>query len=86
MPMSTSSKLIGNAPVLAGSLSHDLPPPRRSNPGINAALRALSIGDSVLINRIHAGGLYSRAVALGISIRSRIETSLPEYTRVWRVK
>ena len=70
--------------ILPESLSSSIPPPASRYGGINGALRSLSIGQSILINRAHTCGLFSRAHRVGIKIKTRVDPGNPSYVRVWR--
>ena len=70
--------------ILPESLSSSIPPPTSRCGGINGALRSLSVGESILINRAHTCGLFSRAHRVGIRIRTRVDPNNPSYARVWR--
>ena len=70
--------------ILPESLSSSIPPPASRYGGINGALRSLSVGDSILINRAHICGLFSRAHRVGIKIKTRVDPGNPSYVRVWR--
>ena len=69
--------------ILPESLSSSIPTSRHG--GINGALRGLSVGESMLINRAHTCGLFSRAHRVGIKIKTRVDPGNPSYVRVWRV-
>jgi hypothetical protein len=70
--------------ILPESLSSSIPPPTSRHGGINGALRGLSVGESILINRAHTCGLFSRAHRVGIKIKTRVDPGNPSYVRVWR--
>jgi hypothetical protein len=70
--------------ILPASLSSSIPPPISRYGGINGALRSLSVGESILINRAHTCGLFSRAHRVGIKIKTRVDPGNPSYVRVWR--
>jgi hypothetical protein len=72
-------------PILPESLSSSIPPPSSRYGGINGALRNLSVGESILINRVHTCGLFSHAHRVGIRIKTRVDPSNPSYVRVWRI-
>jgi hypothetical protein len=69
------------------SSSIPLPPPHNQRqdtlPGINALLRQLKVGDSVLLPRREREGVYTRAKFLGIRISTRVAD---DTVRVWRTE
>jgi hypothetical protein len=72
------------------SICSDVPPPGDGNlnrryrrPRINEALRAMKLGDSCLIAKCDYGGMYARAVSLGIRIAIRKENA--DCYRVWKL-
>jgi hypothetical protein len=72
--------------VLPESYSRAIPPPVDSRRGgVNDTLRRMEVGDSVLMHRLVANSLYSRAHKVGIKVRTRIEADNPNYVRVWRL-
>jgi hypothetical protein len=80
------------SPCLAlDSIRSDIPVPgglgsesrARRRPRINEALRLMQPGQSCLVNKIDRGGMYSRALVLGIRIVTRKEGE--DLYRVWKL-
>jgi hypothetical protein len=79
----------GPDPNQVGTISSSVPLPGKRGvlsddlPGINALLRQLKVGDSVLLPRKAREGVFARARPLKIRITTRVSG---ETVRVWRTE
>ncbi len=83
-PLSQSSRWVGGFLIESG-----IPVPEkngRARTGISAAIRALAVGESLLVKDKKASALHAYAARVGIRIRTKQEEDESGAVRIWRIE